>query len=317
MRGLFARIWFVVVTCWLFAGCTATGDAVVTGSKRKPVDPSVVEIYAQPPARYEPIGQISASCGSGLTRESSRDYALEELKAQAAKIGANAVLSVTADVPAASRRKSGTHVSVAGQAIYVPPSARSPEHVQKFKIYEAEMRRSKSLFQAIAGEKPEPPDEEIREQKPAAPTSGAPPTPTAMTPPAPPSAAPAGSSVSGAGELFEALTENAARAYESGDYLSAAAQYEKAVRMNWNDPKVNYNLATVYFQLGKYAEAKPYYQTAAYLNPADPDAHLFLGYTHFYLKDTPAAVREWKKVLELDPGNAAARENLESAGVER
>jgi len=70
----------------------ASGSSIVTGTKRPPLTPKQVKLYTEPPAKYEVIGIINASSDAGWTEQGSIDYAVEELKNQAAKLGANGVL---------------------------------------------------------------------------------------------------------------------------------------------------------------------------------------------------------------------------------
>jgi hypothetical protein len=94
------------------AAC-ATGSAIVTGAKRTPLDPSRVKLYTETPAHYEAIGIVSASSGAGFTKQGSEDYAVQELKNQAAKLGANGVLlEATGQFGAAGQ-------TVTGKAIFV------------------------------------------------------------------------------------------------------------------------------------------------------------------------------------------------------
>ena len=76
------------------AAC-ASGSAIVTGSTRAPVAPEQVKIYLEPPAAFDVIGLVNASSDAGWTEQGSLDYAIEELKKQAAKLGANGVLLVS------------------------------------------------------------------------------------------------------------------------------------------------------------------------------------------------------------------------------
>jgi len=76
------------------AAC-ATGSAIVTGKTRAPLTPEQVRIYLEPPASFEVIGLVNASSDAGWTEQGSVDYAIEELKKQAAKLGANGVLVVS------------------------------------------------------------------------------------------------------------------------------------------------------------------------------------------------------------------------------
>ncbi|HEY7657843.1 MAG TPA: hypothetical protein VH881_13325 [Burkholderiales bacterium] len=54
-----------------------------------------MRIYLEPPADFEVIGLISASSDAGWTEQGSVDYAIAELKSQAAKLGANGVLLIS------------------------------------------------------------------------------------------------------------------------------------------------------------------------------------------------------------------------------
>lgn len=79
----------------LTLGACASGSALVTGNARAPVAPQQVKIYLEPPAAFEVIGLVNASSDAGWTEQGSLDYAIEELKNQAAKLGANGVLLVS------------------------------------------------------------------------------------------------------------------------------------------------------------------------------------------------------------------------------
>ena len=92
----------------ILVGC-ATGSALDAGSGRAPTDPKQVKLYLQPPDNYEPVGIVTASSEVGWSR---RDLALQELRHQAAKIGANGVLLTYYRIPEKAK-------SVTGQAIYV------------------------------------------------------------------------------------------------------------------------------------------------------------------------------------------------------
>jgi hypothetical protein len=128
----------------LLAGCS-TSSHVLLGTARPPITPEQVRIYAQPPARYEQIASINAnsSASLALTGQQNMDKALERMKAEAAKLGANGILlqgvsdaqtgSIGTGVGSSSY---GPHSSVGGSlggsfaltskvtqglAIYVPP----------------------------------------------------------------------------------------------------------------------------------------------------------------------------------------------------
>jgi hypothetical protein len=67
----------------------------VTGTPRPAITTDQVKIYLEPPSEYEVIGIVNASSDAGWTEQDSLDYAIKELKNQAAKLGANGVLLVT------------------------------------------------------------------------------------------------------------------------------------------------------------------------------------------------------------------------------
>ncbi|HLJ37227.1 MAG TPA: hypothetical protein VKT54_02340 [Steroidobacteraceae bacterium] len=75
------------------AGCS-TSSHVLTGTPRTPIDPASVRIYTLPPAKYEQIAALSATSGGSLaiTSQQNMDKAIERLKREAAKLGANGVL---------------------------------------------------------------------------------------------------------------------------------------------------------------------------------------------------------------------------------
>jgi opacity protein-like surface antigen len=90
-RSVLLLLAFAVLT---IAAC-ATGSAVVTGTTRDPIASEQVRLYLEPPADFEVIGLVSASSGAGWNEQGSVNYAIEELKKQAAKLGANGVLLVS------------------------------------------------------------------------------------------------------------------------------------------------------------------------------------------------------------------------------
>ena len=88
------NISLLILIVLFITGC-ASGSAIVTGTKRPPIDPNQVKLYLQPPANYEIIGIVSASSDAGWTEQGSQDYAVQELKNQAAELVANGILLTT------------------------------------------------------------------------------------------------------------------------------------------------------------------------------------------------------------------------------
>ena len=67
----------------------ATGSALVTGTKRDPIDPSQVAIYrSAPDTKFEYIGIVKSEAAEIFSQQEALDRAVDELKKQAAKVGA-------------------------------------------------------------------------------------------------------------------------------------------------------------------------------------------------------------------------------------
>jgi len=106
---------FVAALLAVLLGACASGSAVVTGTKRPPLDSSQVRLYSEEPSRFEVVGMVNAASDSGWTAQGSQNYAIEELKKQAAKIGANGIVLAS---PGYLSPYSGA-TSVSGKAIFV------------------------------------------------------------------------------------------------------------------------------------------------------------------------------------------------------
>jgi tetratricopeptide (TPR) repeat protein len=136
-----------------------------------------------------------------------------------------------------------------------------------------------------------------------------------------------------------------------GSIDEAIAVYEESLRLKPTQPDAHNNLGNVLYRVGRSKEAIAHYNAALKLNPDLPDAHNGLGAAlsqdgreteaiqaylislrirqdpdvHFntaisYLKtkDTPEAIRHLEAALQLNPGHAPARaelEKLRSGGV--
>lgn len=113
---LFAPFLLAVVIVAL-VGC-ASGSTIVTGTTRAPIAPELVKVYLEPPPQFEVIGVVSASSDAGWTEQGSLDYAVEELKKQAAKLGANGVLLGSTGVQTTTVF-GGYGKTVQGKAVFV------------------------------------------------------------------------------------------------------------------------------------------------------------------------------------------------------
>ena len=113
----------------VLAGC-ASGSALVIGQARPATeDFTTVAILTEMPEGAEEIAMVKASSASGMNQQKKLDYAVEELKRQAAKVGANAVVltdrGTTSQVVGVPVYGGGTVVSsseteiVEGIAVYI------------------------------------------------------------------------------------------------------------------------------------------------------------------------------------------------------
>ncbi|MBO9880757.1 hypothetical protein [Xanthomonas sp. D-109] len=130
------------------AGC-ASSSKVMVGAARPPIDPALVQIYSAPPPGAVDIAQLEASSAAGFGTQGQTDAAVDRLKRDAAKLGANGVVLMGVG----SQRSGGglsvgagsygghvggglgigiptTQKRAAGMAIWVPPGAQVPAERQ-------------------------------------------------------------------------------------------------------------------------------------------------------------------------------------------
>jgi len=119
---------FVIVGCG--------GSHIIVGNARPPTKASDVKIYSTPPANYEEIAIVEGSSKGtfATTNQQKTNQALEFIKEEAAKVGANGVLlsgygDLSSGAGAVVTPKNstvgvlvvGSHVSLQGKAIFVSP----------------------------------------------------------------------------------------------------------------------------------------------------------------------------------------------------
>src|ERR1700690_1026442 len=77
----------------LFVGC-ASSSHIVVGKTRTPISPSQVKLYLSPPTNFEEVAILNASSKHSwaMTDQRKVDKAIERLKVEAGKLGANGVL---------------------------------------------------------------------------------------------------------------------------------------------------------------------------------------------------------------------------------
>jgi hypothetical protein len=87
MRSILATL-----TMALLVSACATGSNIVTGQTRAPTDPAQVRVLLQMPPSHEVIGLVEARSTAGWSDQDKQSAAVEELRKQAASLGANAIV---------------------------------------------------------------------------------------------------------------------------------------------------------------------------------------------------------------------------------
>ena len=80
-----------MIVCFLLFAC-ADSSSIITGTVRSAISPNEVKIYLNPPSQYETIGIIESVSEVVFSRQAAQDRVIDELKSQAAKIGANGII---------------------------------------------------------------------------------------------------------------------------------------------------------------------------------------------------------------------------------
>jgi tetratricopeptide (TPR) repeat protein len=104
-------------------------------------------------------------------------------------------------------------------------------------------------------------------------------------------------------------------AYGKGEPREALEKAETALRIDPEDPAVQYNAGTAHLATGNERKAIALLEKAARDVPADlsPTAHYNLGNARLAAGDASGAVQAYKQTLRAAPSHAAAKHNLELA----
>jgi hypothetical protein len=87
------QLTLVIVLAIGLAAC-APSSHILVGTARRPISPSEVKLYLQPPPSFQEVAILNASANSmfGAGGQGSVDKVIQRLKEQAAKLGANGIL---------------------------------------------------------------------------------------------------------------------------------------------------------------------------------------------------------------------------------
>ena len=83
----------------LSAGCASTSK-VMLGPARAPIAAESVQVYVEPPARFEEIARLETDSPIGFGTPGQTDSAIARLRREAAALGANGVLLLGVDTVA-------------------------------------------------------------------------------------------------------------------------------------------------------------------------------------------------------------------------
>lgn len=95
------------------------------------------------------------------------------------------------------------------------------------------------------------------------------------------------------------------------DYTKAIEHMELAAQNDPQDEILFQNLGVAYFKAGKFEKARYAFLDASHINGIKSEIFYLLGRTDMELKNTKAAVQDFKKALHLDPSHSQAMEFLE------
>jgi tetratricopeptide (TPR) repeat protein len=102
----------------------------------------------------------------------------------------------------------------------------------------------------------------------------------------------------------------AAQAYAGGDYATAQAQFEAAVRQNPDDPEAVNNLGQVLVKLGRAADALPLFERACAMNPDRWSYRFNLARALSQLSRWDEAIASYRQAQQLYPDDYVTTFNL-------
>ena len=111
-----------MLACCLVVTVSACASShVLVGTARAPIPIEHVRILLEPPARYETVALLEASDlgANGFSAQSRMNTVMKRLKAEAARLGANAILLQGVDTHITGATSSGyANTSIGGSTAY-------------------------------------------------------------------------------------------------------------------------------------------------------------------------------------------------------
>lgn len=95
-----------------------------------------------------------------------------------------------------------------------------------------------------------------------------------------------------------------------GHLREAAAQYDRALAIDPNRPKLIHHLAVVHDRMGEYKSARELYAKAKALKPANTEIDIDLAFSHYLSGEYDESIRLGKELVGAHPGQVRAWNNL-------
>lgn len=122
----------------------------------------------------------------------------------------------------------------------------------------------------------------------------------------------------------ETIRRNLCNAYHAlavalakgGDFQTAVDRLQNAISLEPGNPIPLIQLGVCYLRLGLVSEAVFRLEEAVDLDPENVDAQELLGQAYYADNDAPAALAQWRYVLELQPGRPGIEERIAKAARE-
>lgn len=123
-----------LVICSLALLTACASSHVLVGTARTAISPDQVKILIEPPAKYETVALLEASDlgANGFSAQSRTNKVMNRLKAEAAKLGANAILLQGMDTKVIGSVGSGyANTTISGNSAYTTGTGYSSAQVSK------------------------------------------------------------------------------------------------------------------------------------------------------------------------------------------
>lgn len=95
-----------------------------------------------------------------------------------------------------------------------------------------------------------------------------------------------------------------------GHLREAASQYDRALAIDPNRPKLIHHLAVVHDRMGEYKAARELYARAKALKPGNAEIDVDVAFSHYLSGEYDESIRLGRALVEAQPGQTRAWNNL-------